>query len=73
MLLSQAGTAGIILRWLLARHRLPEFRLAVEIGAEMRQEDDEVRVEKGRYEDWVVKEGRVDVLLCSDPEPEAGW
>ena len=45
MLLSQAGTAGILLRWLLARHRLPEFWLAVEIGAEMRLEDDEVRVD----------------------------
>ncbi|CAK7274029.1 hypothetical protein SEPCBS57363_005952 [Sporothrix epigloea] len=32
-------TAGIMLRWLLARHRLPEFRLAVEIGDEMRLED----------------------------------
>ena len=40
MLLLQASTAGTMLRWILARHRLPEFRLAVEIGDEMRLEDD---------------------------------
>ncbi|CAK7568275.1 MAG: hypothetical protein SEPTF4163_006262 [Sporothrix epigloea] len=44
-LLSQASTAGIMLWWPLARHRLPEFRLAVKIGDEMRQKDDEEQVE----------------------------
>ena len=40
MLLPQASTAGIMLRWLLARYQLTEFRLAVEIGDEMRLEVD---------------------------------
>lgn len=48
MLLSQASTAGIVLRRVLARHRQLEIRLAVEMGDEMRLEDDGIRLDSGQ-------------------------